>query len=65
MPSFVAVGYHHKDHTKDYEEFFNNYLNKNCKERKNIRKLENLRTHLEAKQCLHNTKDYVLEGSLC
>jgi hypothetical protein len=29
--------------------FKNNYLNKNCKERKSIRKLENLRTHLEAK----------------
>jgi hypothetical protein len=31
---------------------------KKCKERKGIRKLENLRTQLEAKQCLHNTRVY-------
>jgi hypothetical protein len=42
------------------KNFLNNFLNKKCKERKTIRKLENLRTHLEPKQCLHSTKDFVL-----
>jgi hypothetical protein len=34
MPSFVAVGFHHKDHNKDYEEFFNNSLNKKMQGKK-------------------------------
>jgi hypothetical protein len=60
MPSFVALDSIIKTIIKTMKNFLNNFLNKKCKERKTIRKLENLRTHLEPKQCLHSTKDFVL-----